>query len=331
MSTVYGPVPSWRLGRSLGIDVILPPKKCTFNCIYCQLGKTRIQVSGPEMLGENLVDVNKIINDLDEVLKRLNLDTIDVVTFSGTGEPTLNLGLGDIAREIKKRIGSLPLAILTNSSLLHRKDVRKNLSWFDLVVAKLDAGDDETFRAINRPADNTLNVETIMNSIKRLREIVRGAVALEVMLLRSEDGRVTNVEGNRLRYLLDVIIDVEPDLVQLEAPYRPPSESFVKLPPQRRIKHIANELSKTLGKDKLWVYGLHDKRGKGVTWLSHESLEREVIALLKRRPCRVVDVSVSLGVDLSIAQNLLERLEERHLIVTETSKREMYYSYRKLA
>ena len=89
MSTVYGPVPSWRLGRSLGVDVLLPPKKCTFNCIYCQLEKTRLYVSEPKALNENLVDVDRVMNDLGEVLKRLDISTLDVVTFSGTGEPTL--------------------------------------------------------------------------------------------------------------------------------------------------------------------------------------------------------------------------------------------------
>jgi wyosine [tRNA(Phe)-imidazoG37] synthetase (radical SAM superfamily) len=89
LSTVYGPVPSWRLGRSLGVDVLLPPKKYTFNCIYCQLGKTRLHVSEPKALNERLVDVDRVMNDLGEVLKRLDVSTLDVVTFSGTGEPTL--------------------------------------------------------------------------------------------------------------------------------------------------------------------------------------------------------------------------------------------------
>lgn len=131
-----------------------------------------------------------------------------MVTFSGTGEPTLNLRLGRIAREVKKRVGRLPLAILTNLSLFYRKDARKNLSEFDMIVAKLDAGDDETFRAINRPIDEMLTIETMIESIKTLKEETEGTVALEVMLLRSEDGRVTNVEGKRLRNLLDAIQDV---------------------------------------------------------------------------------------------------------------------------
>ena len=288
-----------------------------------------MHVSGPEMLSEPLVDVNKVASDLDEVLKRLDLDSVDIVTFSGTGEPTLNLGLGKIAKEVKKRVGSLPLAILTNSSLFHRRDVRKNLSWFDLIVAKLDAGDDETFRLINRPADKKMDVETIADSIKKLKKGVKGTVALEVMLLRSEGGQVTNVDGKPFRKLLDAILDVEPDQVQLEAPYRPPSEGFVKPPPLEKIKPILDELSKALGEDKLWVYGLHDKRGRNIKLFSHESLEREAVELLKRRPCRVLDVSASLGMDSSSAQKLLGRLEKRRVIVMNVSKGEKYYSYRK--
>jgi len=327
LSTVYGPVPSWRLGRSLGIDVLLPPKKCTFNCIYCQLGQTRVHISGPEMLSEPFVEVDKVASDLDEVLKRLDLDSVDVVTFSGTGEPTLNLNLGKIAKEVKQRVVRLPLAILTNSSLFHRRDVRKNLSWFDLIIAKLDAGDDETFRLINRPADKKMNVETIVDSIKKLKKGTRSTMALEVMLLRSEHRQVTNVDGKPLRKLLDAILDVKPDLVQLEVPYRPPSEGSVKPPLLEKIEPILDELSKTLGEDKLWAYGLHDKRGTSVNWLLHKSLEREVVELLKRRPCCLVDVSMSLGIDLNAAKSIIRKLKKRRLIVSKISEGERYYSY----
>ena len=328
MLTVYGPVPSWRLGRSLGIDIVLPPKKCTFNCIYCQLGKTRVHVSAPEMLTETLVDANKVVNDLDSVLKRLDLSTIDMVTFSGTGEPTLNLMLGDIARKVKEKVDGLPMAILTNSSLFHREDVRKNLTLFDVIVAKLDAGDNQTFRAINRPADNRLSIETIIDSIKKLRKEATGIVALEVMLLHTESKHISNIESEPLQSLLNAIVEINPDQVQLEVPYRPPSESYVKPPPQRKIKFIANKLSKALGEGKLLVYGLRDKRGRSVTWLSHGNLEEELIELLKRRPCRVNDVSASLGITSLMARRLLKKLGETRLVVTETSKGEKYYSYR---
>jgi wyosine [tRNA(Phe)-imidazoG37] synthetase (radical SAM superfamily) len=331
LSTVYGPVPSWRLGRSLGIDVVLPPKKCTFNCVYCQLGNTRVHVSAPEMLTETLVNAGQVVNDLDDVLGRLDLGTVDVVTFSGTGEPTLNLMLGDTARKVKKKVGGLPLAILTNSSLFHREDVRRNLAWFDVIVAKLDAGDNETFRAINRPADERLIIETIIDSIKKLRKEAKGFVALEVMLLHSKSGHISNIEGKCFQNLLDAIVEISPDQVQLEVPCRPPSESYVKPPPQRKIKLGASELSKALGEDKLWVYGLHDKRGRSIAWLSHENLEKELVELLKRRPCCIHDISASLGITPLMTRRLLKRLREMHFVATETSEGERYYSYKNAA
>lgn len=324
-STVYGPVPSWRFGRSLGIDVITPPKKCTFDCLYCQLGRTKIHVSESEMIEEHLASANKVLADLEDVLKRIDLNTVDIVTFSGVGEPTLNPRLGEIADEVKIRIGGLPMAILTNSSLFYRDDVRRNLSRFRMVVAKLDAGDDETFRLINRPADKKLDIETIVGSIKRLKSEIKGLLALEVMLLQTENGKVTNVKGKPLRNLIDAVLDVNPDIVQLEVPYRPPSESFVKPPPQSRIETVSRELSETLGKEKLWVYGQHDKRGKRVMWLRHESLEKEILALLERRPCRVVDISFSLGIDLFTAQRLLEAFEKNRQISTKVIKEEKFY------
>jgi len=325
MSTVYGPVPSWRFGRSLGIDVITPPKKCTFDCLYCQLGRTKIHVLKPEMIREPLASINKVSIDLENVLKRIDLNTVDIVTFSGTGEPTLNPRLGEIADEVKIRIGGLPMAILTNSSLFYRDYVRRNLSRFRMVVAKLDAGDDETFRLINRPADKKLDIQTIVESIKRLKGEIKGLLALEVMLLQTENGKVTNIKGKPLRNLIGAVLDVNPDIVQLEVPYRPPSESFVKSPPQSRIEMVSKELSETLGKEKLWVYGQHDRRGKRVMWLRHESLEKEVLALLERRPCRVVDISLSLGIDLFTAQRLLKALEKNRQLSTRVIKEEKFY------
>lgn len=325
MSTIYGPVPSWRFGRSLGIDVITPPKKCTFDCLYCQLGRTKIHVSEPEMIGETLAGASKVSADLEDVLKRIDLNTVDIVTFSGTGEPTLNLRLGEIADEVKIRIGRLPMAILTNSSLFYRDDVRRNLSRFGIVVAKLDAGDDETFRLINRPADKKLDLETIVESIKRLKGEIMGVLALEVMLLQTEDGKTTNAKGKPLRNLIDAVLDVNPDIVQLEVPYRPPSENFVKPPQQSQIESMSKDLSKILGKEKLWVYGQHDRRGNRVMWLRHKSLEKEVLALLERRPCRVVDISLSLGIDSFTAQRLIEALEKDRQIGTKVMKEEKFY------
>jgi wyosine [tRNA(Phe)-imidazoG37] synthetase (radical SAM superfamily) len=329
LSTVYGPVPSWRLGRSLGVDVVLPPKACTFDCIYCQLGKTGIQVSRPEALPTKLVDAKRVGQDLDRVLKRLDIGTVDAVTFSGTGEPTLNPELGEIAKAVRKRIDDAPMVILTNSSLLYKRRVRDNLATFDLIVAKLDAGDDTTFRAINRPAaDTRLTIAKVVDSIKKLKHTVHGAVALEVMLLCSADNRVTNVRGKPMGNLVDTIADVDPVQVQMEVPYRPPSESYVRVPSGREIAQIAARLAQHFKKDRLQVYGFHDKHIKNVRWLVHDSFEKEAIELLERRPCDVNDVSRSLGITSSAANALLDGLVRKDLVTVETWGRARYHCIR---
>lgn len=316
MSAVYGPVPSWRFGRSLGVDVVTPPKKCTFDCVYCQLGKTKIHISTPEMLKEPMVSLDKVMQDFDDILGRVDFRTVDIVTFSGCGEPTLNLGLGKIAEQVKAKIGTKPMAILTNSSLFYREDVRRNLSKFDFVVAKLDVGNNKALRLINRPADIELNMQTITDSIEKLKKEIKGILALEVMLLQSDDRRISNVEGENLKGLIDAVIEIEPDIVQLEVPYRPPSESCIKEPSQEKLRQVSNEFSKVLGEERVWVYGIHDRRGRIVTWLRHESIEKEVLDLLRRRPCRAIDVSVSLGIDLSTMQSILKGLRIRDQIET---------------
>jgi wyosine [tRNA(Phe)-imidazoG37] synthetase (radical SAM superfamily) len=327
LSTVYGPVPSWRFGRSLGIDVISPPKKCTFNCVYCQLGKTLISVSEQREIHET-ISAEQVLDDLDRALKRIDLDSLDTVTFSGTGEPTLNSNLKIIANGVRERIDGIPMVILTNASLFHRRNVRKALEEFDMVVAKLDAGDNETFHSINRPTNRKLNIDSITNSIKRVGREVEGRLALEIMLLDSNIERITNTEGNHLQNLLDAIFEIDPDIVQLLIPYRPPSESYVRVPPPETVEFISNRLSERLGKGMLWVYSLHDRRGKAVRRLSLESLDEDVIELLKRRPCRSIDISLSLGVAPIDAKQLLERLGEKHLVVSERRGGENYYSFR---
>lgn len=325
MSTVYGPVPSWRFGRSLGVDVITPPKKCTFNCVYCQLGETKKYVSTPENLQDSVPCPERILSDLANVMTRIDLTTVDIVTFSGNGEPTLNLNLGVIAKRIKARIGNLPMAILTNSSLLHRKDVRRSLSTFDMLVAKLDAGDNEVLEQINRPSDKQLDLGTIIDCIRQLKKGARGTLALEVMLMESVDGRITNVKGRHLENLVDAISSIQPDIVQLEVPYRPPSEIYVKQPTKEEVSLVSHRISQVLGEGRLWVYGIHDRRGEKVRWLEHKSLEEDVMELLKRRPCSAIDVSTSFGIDAASAKGVLEGLEKTGKVATVKVKEKKFY------
>ncbi|MFX0089275.1 MAG: radical SAM protein [Candidatus Hodarchaeota archaeon] len=326
LEMIYGPIPSWRFGRSLGIDTTTLPKKCSFDCIYCQLGKTNIHVSSPEEVAEDLPKVDQIINGLRQFLARIDVSSIDVVTFSGTGEPTLNLELGKMVDKIRPIMGAIPLVLLTNASFLHRDDVMENVSRLDIITSKFDAGDEKTFRAINRPIKG-ITIDEIKESIKKLKSKTEGLVALEVMLLRTDIG-ISNVDGESRQHLIESIIDINPDLIQLYTPWRPSSESFVQPVPQNVLNSVADELEEALGAEKLWVYGIHDARGKLVRWKSHKALETEILEILKRRPCRIVDVSAALNISAVETIKHISKLRSEDFIASKTSKDETYYSFK---
>jgi wyosine [tRNA(Phe)-imidazoG37] synthetase (radical SAM superfamily) len=174
-SIIYGPVPSWRLGRSLGIDLLShKAKTCNFNCVYCQLSET---VNPVTRRGEFAS-----LAQLTEELKEVRGIAADYVTFSGTGEPTLASNLGQ-AIEIAKSTLNLPVAVLTNSSLMPREDVRHDLAKADVVVATVDAHIQELFRQINRPV-TALLLTDILEGIKLFRREFEGKLCLEVMFIK---------------------------------------------------------------------------------------------------------------------------------------------------
>lgn len=207
MSLIYGPVPSWRLGRSLGVDpVSTPSKTCSFDCIYCQLGRTR------HPLTERQVFVQP--SQLRQELAEVGDTAMDYVTFSGMAEPTLAANLGELVAVVRERFVQ-PLAILTNSSLMKRGDVRRDLALFDVVVAKVDAPDELLYQQINRPFVNYALAEVLWG-IHRFREEFQGKLALQMMF----------VEANRDRAeeMAEIAGDLSPDEVQLNTPLRPNPE-----------------------------------------------------------------------------------------------------------
>jgi wyosine [tRNA(Phe)-imidazoG37] synthetase (radical SAM superfamily) len=217
MKYIYGPLSSWRLGRFLGVDLISDEKVCTFDCIYCQLGKTVRHIIKRGIF----VPTSGIIKEL-ESLPEL---AIDYIALSGTGEPTLAANLGEVISEIKKRYKK-SVAVLTNSSLLHEKRVRKELALADLVIAKLDAASERVFREINRSSPG-VNLNMIMSSIKNFKEENPGKLALQIMF----------VPQNR-EYAADLAAlakKLEPVEVQINTPLRPcpikplPSEELSKI------------------------------------------------------------------------------------------------------
>ncbi|MFX1558975.1 MAG: radical SAM protein [Promethearchaeota archaeon] len=324
MGYTYGPVTSWRYGRSLGIDVTNPPKKCTFNCTYCQLGPTRKQVAVPRDVQDSLPSSQEILQEVYRVLRRLDLESVDAVTFSGMGEPTLNLEIGVIADAVKSEIQSLPVILLTNASLLPSPDVRSNLTGFDIISAKVDAGDDETFRRINHPATGTPVLDEIIDGIKKLHKQMHGTLALETMLLRGPKG-LTNAEGHARRALIGRILEINPDIVQICTPWRPSAVEGVQPLSDTVLYEFGMELSEHLTMEKIWVYGVHDARNKPVNWKRHDKIEIEVVDLLRRRPCRVADVTASMGIRTQQVKRVLSELLESGRISEESIENEVFY------
>ncbi len=324
MTYTYGPVSSWRYGRSLGVDIVTHPKKCTFNCIYCQLGPTKRHVATPGDIRDEMPPSQDVLKEVSEILSRIELGSIDAITFSGAGEPTLNLNIGSIVDAILGEVGELPVILLTNASLLPNSKVRSNLTGFDIISAKLDAGDDRTFKLINHPAKGTYGLEEIVEGIKKLHKQMSGLLALEVMLLRGPNG-LTNIEGHARKSLIERILEIDPDIVQIYTPWRPSAVKGV-MPLSNSILHrFGEDLGEYLDLEKLWIYGVHDARGEHVKWKEHKLLRLEITDLLRRRPCRLADIIASLGVQASVASRVVENLLKGGGIVKKKVEQDIFY------
>jgi len=272
-SCIYGPVPSRRLGFSLGIDV-LPSKLCSFNCIYCQLGPTARNITRRK----EYVSASKIISQIKEIL-RTEKD-IDYITLSGSGEPTLNSKIGQLIREIKS-FTDIPVAVLTNSSLLIQKSVRDALTEADLVVPSLDAATQDIFVKVNRPHPS-LRIEKIIDSLKEFRRIFKGALWLEVMLVKG-----INDSPSHIKELKKAIAEIDPAKVHLNTVVRPPAEKFAQLLSRKELKKIQAALG-----EKCEIIADFPRKEQ---LHPEENLEKAVLAMIRRRPVTLSDIASSLG------------------------------------
>lgn len=221
MKHVFGPVSSKRLGQSLGVDV-LPPKSCTWNCIYCQLGKTREYVTERR----EFFPREEIFGEIREAVQ--SPADIDWITFVGSGETTLYKGLGWLIRETKK-ITDTPVAVITNGSLLHLEEVRNELLRADAVLPSLNAGSAELFERIDRPAPG-FTYERHIEGLTEFREIYRGKLWVEVMLIAG-----INDSAEALQDIAAALGKIRPDTVHLVLPTRPSTEQDVHLPSENAI------------------------------------------------------------------------------------------------
>jgi len=300
---VYGPVPSRRLGFSLGID-ILPYKTCSLDCIYCQLGR-----SGKKTIKRRAYfSREKILAQIEKALSTGR--QIDYITFSGSGEPTLNTILGPLIIDIKK-MTSIPVAVLTNGSLLYQKSVRQALQQADLVVPSLDALTPNTFNKVNRPHPSLI-FDRMLKGLKTFSREFKGQIWLEVMLLKN-----INDSPAFIRQLKNAIASIRPEKVQLNTVVRPPAEDHARPLSWEELESIRSELGPTAE-----IIAEFKKKQAPSEIIE---LEKLVFSLIRRRPVTLQDLTDSLGKHQNELLKYLDMLQKKGKIKTVAHDGKKYY------
>lgn len=228
MRYIYGPVKSRRLGLSLGVS-LTPYKICNFDCIYCQLGRTKEKIN----LRSEFVKSEEILAELKSWLQSNPEESknLNYITISGFGEPTLNTGIGEVIKDIKG-ITQTPVSVITNASLLSDPEVRSALLAADLIVPSLDAATQDIFAKIDSPGAN-LRIEDVIEGLANLRKEFQGKIWLEVMLVRGINDELTQV-----RKLKRIIDKINPDQIHINSPVRITAQENVLPAEKRKLNKI---------------------------------------------------------------------------------------------
>lgn len=270
---VYGPVASRRLGFSLGVDII-PFKTCSLDCIYCQLGsagKTIARRGSWFPPGEILGQIKAAVGSGQR---------IDVITFSGSGEPTLSRDIGRLIRAIK-RMTRIPVVVLTNGTLLTRKDVRRDLAAADIVVPSLDAVTAAAFKRVNRP-HASLEIRKIIDGLVRFREEFPGELRLEVMIVKG-----VNDSPAGIRAIKAAVGRIRPDRIELNTVVRPPADRGAKPLGAAALRKIRAQLG-----PKAEIVASFAEREQAP---ASGGLETAILATVGRRPQTAADIASALG------------------------------------
>ncbi len=300
---IYGPVPSRRLGFSLGVDLV-PYKVCTFDCIYCQLGKTTqktIQRSEYFKKDEILSQIKNAI-----FLKQ----KIDYITFSGSGEPTLNTGIGYLISEVKK-MTDIPVAVLTNGSLLYDERVRKALLPANLVIPSLDAATEDSFKKINQP-HHSVTFEKMVTGLLDFRKQYKGKIWLEIMLVKGINDSKKEVELFRAITAKGAF-----DKIQLNTVVRPPSDANAVPLSIDRLREIKNFLGKNC---EIIPEFKREKQEESI-----KENKKRILELLKRRPVTLSDISTALGINRNEAIKYLDFYRKNGIVKILNFEGKIYY------
>ena len=291
---VFGPVPSRRLGLSLGVD-LLWPKSCTLDCRYCECGPT-----------DNLTTERQVFRDRNEVLSEVKqrlaeLDPPpDFITLAGSGEPALHKDLGWMIKELKK-LGP-KVAVLTNATLIDDPQVRAELALADLVVPSLDAVTPQVFRRVNRPAQG-LDPENIIQGLAEFKKHYSGKLWLEILLVEG-----VNDSEEELAKLVKAAERIGPDKVQLNTVIRPPADGSSQPVSQARLEAIAARFSMPCE-----VSGPPRRKAQG----DQGKLGDEIVEMTRRRPLELEDVARAVGISPERAKELTDQLQRDHRLSEE--------------
>jgi len=303
---LFGPVPSRRLGMSLGIDLI-PKKVCSLNCVYCEVGKTtKLTTNRMEY-----VKFDHVIAELKQFMS--NNPKIDYITFSGSGEPTLNSRIGEVLNYIRKDYPDVKTAILTNGTLLFNQNLRKELLNADVILPSLDAASQSVFEKIDRP-DSNLKIEAYIQGLIDLRKEYKGNIWLEIFLLKDY-----NDSKEELDLLKNTILKINPDSIQLNTLDRP--GTVANLVPLSK-----NELQEIIDYWNLPNVEIISSVQDRTSIDSYSGdIETAILETIARRPCTLDDLHRFLGIHVNEINKYLGTLEAKNKIKTVNLDRGVFY------
>lgn len=303
---LFGPVPSRRLGMSLGVDLV-PHKVCSLNCIYCECGRT----TELTLKRKEYISYIEVVKELKHYFS--NNPAPDYITFSGAGEPTLNSRFGDVLKFIKSNYPDIPVAVLTNGTLFYQKQVRKELLDADLVLPSLDAASDLSFRKINRPF-HKLNINEYIQGLVDFRKEYRGKIWLEVLIL---PGYNDNTE--ELQILKEAFKKIKPDSIQLNTLDRPGTIEGLKAVKKDRLQEIVD----FWGLDNVEIIAAAPERKNIKSY--REDTESAILETISRRPCTVADLEKILDLHINEINKYLDVLESENKIKSVRQERGLFY------
>ena len=302
---LYGPVPSRRLGRSLGIDLVLP-KTCTEACVFCQIGRTsRLTIERAEY-----VPAHEVIDEFRHWCDRGG--EADVVTMAGAGEPTLHARFGEILAAVRDAC-DIPTVLLSNGTLFWRRDVRADACRAHVVKVSVSAWDQESFQRINRPHPE-LRFDRIMDGIREFRRTFDGRMWVEVMVLAGLNDALDAMQ--RIRTLVEPL---RPEHVHLNTSVRPPAESWARPVDREQLARCA----KVFGDAGTVIADA--PRGSGEKITSARPAAVDILHVLSRRACTIEDLSAGLNLPRETVAGEVEQLRDEGSIRAEQRGDKTFY------